>query len=291
VDAGDGRLMSASRRQQGWVLAAPALLATAVLFVVPMVLVLLTSLYRREGKVTVTELSLANYERIWSDATIHAALLNSLEVVAITVVISLLIAFPFAYVIATVVPARWQGVVLLLAVLPFWTSYVVRSYSWLLVLAKNGVVNQTLLATGLLTDPLQLANTRLATVIAFVHFFVMVCALTIYASLRQIPPNLPLAARDLGASGWTTFWRVILPLSLPGVIVGAFLTFVLAIGDFITPQIVGGGTEILLPQLIMLQVSRLGDLPLAAALSLLLLVIVAAVYALAARHLTLGVRR
>lgn len=283
--------MSASRRQQGWVLAAPALLATAVLFVVPMVLVLLTSLYRREGKVTVTELSLANYERIWSDATIHAALLNSLEVVAITVVISLLIAFPFAYVIATVVPARWQGVVLLLAVLPFWTSYVVRSYSWLLVLAKNGVVNQTLLATGLLTDPLQLANTRLATVIAFVHFFVMVCALTIYASLRQIPPNLPLAARDLGASGWTTFWRVILPLSLPGVIVGAFLTFVLAIGDFITPQIVGGGTEILLPQLIMLQVSRLGDLPLAAALSLLLLVIVAAVYALAARHLTLGVRR
>lgn len=283
--------MSASRRQQGWVLAAPALLATAVLFLVPMVLVLLTSLYRREGKVTVTELSLANYERIWSDATIHAALLNSLEVVAITVVISLLIAFPFAYVIATVVPARWQGVVLLLAVLPFWTSYVVRSYSWLLVLAKNGVVNQTLLATGLLTDPLQLANTRLATVIAFVHFFVMVCALTIYASLRQIPPNLPLAARDLGASGWTTFWRVILPLSLPGVIVGAFLTFVLAIGDFITPQIVGGGTEILLPQLIMLQVSRLGDLPLAAALSLLLLVIVAAVYALAARHLTLGVRR
>jgi len=283
--------MSASRRQQGWVLAAPALLATAVLFLVPMVLVLLTSLYRREGKVTVTELSLANYERIWSDATIHTALLNSLEVVAITVVISLLIAFPFAYVIATVVPARWQGVVLLLAVLPFWTSYVVRSYSWLLVLAKNGVVNQTLLATGLLTDPLQLANTRLATVIAFVHFFVMVCALTIYASLRQIPPNLPLAARDLGASGWTTFWRVILPLSLPGVIVGAFLTFVLAIGDFITPQIVGGGTEILLPQLIMLQVSRLGDLPLAAALSLLLLVIVAAVYALAARHLTLGVRR
>lgn len=283
--------MSASRRQQGWVLAAPALLATAVLFLVPMVLVLLTSLYRRDGKVTVTELSLANYERIWSDATIHAALLNSLEVVAITVVISLLIAFPFAYVIATVVPARWQGVVLLLAVLPFWTSYVVRSYSWLLVLAKNGVVNQTLLATGLLTDPLQLANTRLATVIAFVHFFVMVCALTIYASLRQIPPNLPLAARDLGASGWTTFWRVILPLSLPGVIVGAFLTFVLAIGDFITPQIVGGGTEILLPQLIMLQVSRLGDLPLAAALSLLLLVIVAAVYALAARHLTLGVRR
>ncbi|MBU6146537.1 MAG: ABC transporter permease [Actinomycetales bacterium] len=283
--------MSASRRQQGWVLAAPALLATAVLFLVPMVLVLLTSLYRREGKVTVTEFSLANYERIWSDATIHAALLNSLEVVAITVVISLLIAFPFAYVIATVVPARWQGVVLLLAVLPFWTSYVVRSYSWLLVLAKNGVVNQTLLATGLLTDPLQLANTRLATVIAFVHFFVMVCALTIYASLRQIPPNLPLAARDLGASGWTTFWRVILPLSLPGVIVGAFLTFVLAIGDFITPQIVGGGTEILLPQLIMLQVSRLGDLPLAAALSLLLLVIVAAVYALAARHLTLGVRR
>jgi len=283
--------MSQTRRWQGWVLAGPALLVTALLFLAPMGFVILTSLYRREGKVTVGEPSLVNFERIATDPTIHRALFNSLEVVGLTVVLSLLLAYPFAYVIAFVVPRKWQGIVLLLAVVPFWTSYVVRSYSWLLVLAKNGVINQSLTSSGILTEPLQLANTRFATIIAFVHFFLMVCALTIYASLRQIPENLPRAARDLGASAWSTFWRVIFPMSLPGVVVGAFLTFVLAIGDFITPQIVGGGNEILLPQLIMLQVSRLGDFPLAAAMALMLLVIVAVVYALSSRHLTLAVRK
>lgn len=283
--------MTPSSRWQGWVLSAPALLVTSILFLVPMGLVVMTSLWRREAGQTVQEPSLANFQRIATDETIHTALQNSLEVVLLTVFVSLLVAYPFAYIIAFVVPRKWQGIILLLTVLPFWTSYVVRSYSWLLVLARNGVVNQTLVSTGLISEPIQLANTRTATIIAFVHFFVMVCSLTIYASLRQIPENLPKAARDLGASAWSTFWRVIFPLSLPGVIVGAFLTFVLAIGDFITPQIVGGGSELLLPQLIMLQVSRLGDIPLAAALALVLLVIVAIVYALSSKHLTLGVKR
>jgi spermidine/putrescine transport system permease protein len=283
--------MKRSSLWQGWALSAPALLVTAVLFVFPMGLVIMTSLYRREAGQTVQEPSLANFQRILTDSTIHTALQNSLEVVFLTVVVSILIAYPFAYIIAFVVPRKWQGIILLLTVLPFWTSYVVRSYSWLLVLAKNGVINQTLVNSGLISEPIQLANTRLATITAFVHFFVMVCSLTIYASLRQIPENLPKAARDLGASGWSTFWRIIFPLSLPGVIVGAFLTFVLAIGDFITPQIVGGGNELLLPQLIMLQVSRLGDIPLAAALALVLLVIVAVVYAASSKHLTLGVKR
>ena len=283
--------MSTSKRWQGWVLSGPALLATGVLFLSPMALVILTSLYRREQGVTVQEPSLANYERVLGDPTIHQALGNSLEVVFLTVLISLVVAYPFAYIIAFTVPTKWQALILLLTVLPFWTSYVVRSYSWLLVLAKNGVINQTLVTSGLISEPLQMANTRFATIVAFVHFFVMVCTLTIYASLKQIPENLAKAARDLGASGFQTFWRVIFPLSLPGVVVGAFLIFVLAIGDFITPQIVGGGSELLLPQLIMLQVNRLGDVPLAAALALVLLGVVAAVYALSAKHLTLGVKR
>jgi spermidine/putrescine transport system permease protein len=283
--------MSATTRWQGWVLSGPALLATGILFLSPMALVVLTSLYRREQGVTVQEPSLTNYERVLSDLTIHQALQNSLEVVLLTALISLIVAYPFAYIIAFVVPTKWQALILLLTVLPFWTSYVVRSYSWLLVLAKNGVINQTLVNSGLISEPLQMANTRFATIVAFVHFFVMVCTLTIYASLKQIPQNLAKAARDLGASGFQTFWRVIFPLSVPGVVVGAFLTFVLAIGDFITPQIVGGGSELLLPQLIMLQVNRLGDIPLASALALVLLAIVAAVYVLSAKHLTLGVKR
>lgn len=283
--------MKQTGRWQGWAFAGPALLVTLVLFAAPMVLVIVTSLSERVGGRTEFTLSAENYLRIFTDPTIATALGNSIEVVAITVVLSLLIAYPFAYVVAFIVPTKWQALVLLLTVVPFWTSYVVRSYSWLLVLAKTGVINRSLISAGFVSEPLTLANTRFATVVAFVHFFVMVCTLTIYASLRQIPVTLPRAARDLGASGFQTFWRIIFPLSIPGVVVGAFLTFVLAIGDYITPQIVGGGNELLLPQLLMLQVSRLGDFPLASAMAMVLLVIVAIVYALSARHLTLGRQR
>jgi spermidine/putrescine transport system permease protein len=276
-----------SRSTQGWALSGPALLFTTVFFLGPMALVLATSLWQRTGGVIDRTPTLGNYRRIFTDPIFVSALQNSLEVVVLTVVISTLLAYPFAYILAYRVPARWQGPLLLLAVLPFWTSYVVRSYSWLLVLARNGVVNRSLLESGLITNPITLANTRTATVIAFVHFFTMVLALTIYASLRQIPDSYRKAARDLGASGPRTFLSITLPLSLPGVVVGAFLTFVLAIGDFITPQIVGGGNELLLPQAIMLQVERRGDFPLAAAMSVVLLVIVALVYLASARKLTM----
>ena len=181
-------------------------------------------------------------------------------------VISVLLAYPFAWILAEQVPERWQRLALMLAVLPFWTSYVVRSYSWLLVLAQNGVVNDALLAPGLVAEPLQLANTRTATVIGFVHFFVMLLTLTIYANLKQLSPSYRKAAADLGAGPVRTFIHVILPLTLPGVMVGAFLTFVLAIGDYITPQILGGNNELLMPQLIMMQIGRRGDFPLASAL-------------------------
>jgi spermidine/putrescine transport system permease protein len=175
----------------------------------------------------------------------------------------------------------------MLAVLPFWTSYVVRSYSWLLVLAENGVVNKALTAAGVFSAPVQLANTRLATVIGFVHFFVMLLTLTIFANLKQLGPSYRRAAADLGAGPVRTFIHIILPLTLPGIMVGAFLTFVLAIGDYVTPQILGGNNELLMPQLIMMQIGRRGDFPLAAALSLVLMGVVTVAYLAAARWLKL----
>ena len=192
----------------------------------------------------------------------------------IVTALSVLLAYPFAWILAFIVPERWQRLALMLAVLPFWTSYVVRSYSWLLVLAEKGVVNSTLVNLGLLSEPVQIANTRAATVIGFVHFFVMLLTLTIYANLKQLSPNYRKAAADLGASGFQTFIHVILPLTLPGIMVGAFLTFVLAIGDYITPQILGGNNELLMPQLIMMQIGRRGDFASASALSLILMAVV-----------------
>ena len=157
--------------------------------------------------------------------------------------------------------------------------------SWLLVLAEKCVVNNTLVQLGLIAEPIQLANTRFATVTGFVHFFVMLLTLTIYANLKQLSPSYRKAAADLGAGPIQTFIHVILPLTLPGIMVGAFLTFVLAIGDYITPQILGGNNELLMPQLIMLQIGRRGDFPLASALSILLMAVVTAAYIACARWL------
>jgi spermidine/putrescine transport system permease protein len=153
------------------------------------------------------------------------------------------------------------------------------------VLAEKGVVNNALVQSGLLSEPIQLANTRFATVTGFVHFFVMLLTLTIYANLKQLSPSYRKAAADLGAGPVRTFIHVILPLTFPGIMVGAFLTFVLAIGDYITPQILGGNNELLMPQLIMLQIGRRGDFPLASALSILLMAVVTIAYIACARWL------
>ena len=271
----------ADDRSLAWALVTPALAWTALFFVLPFLAMAMVSLTSHET----SEASLDNYAQFFANPSYRQAMVNSLEVTLIVTVISVVLAYPFAWILAERVPPHWQRLALLLAILPFWTSYVVRSYSWLLVLAEKGVVNNALTGLGLLDAPLQLASTRTATVIGFVHFFVMLLTLTIFANLKQLSPSYRKAAADLGAGPVQTFVHVILPLTLPGIMVGAFLTFVLAIGDYITPQILGGNNEILMPQLIMMQIGRRGDFPLASALSLLLMAVVTLAYLVCARWL------
>ncbi len=259
----------------------PALLWTLAFFAAPFIAMAVVSLSSHEAG----GISIANYAQFFSNPSYYQALLNSLEVTLIVTFVSILLAYPFAWILAEQVPERWQRLALILAVLPFWTSYVVRSYSWLLVLAEKGVINNTLVQLGLISEPIQLANTRFATVTGFVHFFVMLLTLTIFANLKQLSSSYRKAAADLGAGPVRTFLHVILPLTFPGIMVGAFLTFVLAIGDYITPQILGGNNELLMPQLIMLQIGRRGDFPLASALSILLMAVVTVAYLACARWL------
>ena len=274
-------MSAASHTRTGWASVTPALLWTLVFFAVPFLAMAIASVYPKGGG----GFSLSNYIQFFTNPAYWRALTNSLEVTLLVTVISILLAYPFAWILAFIVPERWQRLALMLAVLPFWTSYVVRSYSWLLVLAEKGVINGALTGSGLLSDPVQLANTRTATVIGFVHFFVMLLTLTIYANLKQLSPNYRKAAADLGASPLQTFIHVILPLTLPGIMVGAFLTFVLAIGDYITPQILGGNNELLMPQLIMMQIGRRGDFASASALSIILMAVVTIAYLASARWL------
>ena len=270
---------------KGWGFIGPGLLWTLAFFAVPLLIMAAYSLFQRVGGRIVTDLSFTNYISFFSKPYHLNALVNSLEVTLITTIISVLLAYPLAYILAFRVPPRWQRIALMMAILPFWTSYVVRSYSWLLVLSGNGVISNVLQWLGIVQDPISFANSRTATVLGFVHFFTMLLTLTIFANLVQISPNYRKAAADLGASSWQAFWRITLPLSIPGVMVGAFLTIVLTLGDYITPQILGGFREVLLPQAIMLQIQRLADFPMASAMSLVLMVVISGIFLMFSRWL------
>lgn len=274
-----------AERRKGWGFVAPALVWTIVFFVAPFVFMAAMSLWAQQGGSIVRVWNFGNYIAFFEKDALFRGLTNSLEITAIVTVFSILLAYPLAWIIAERVPKKYQRTVLILAILPFWTSYVVRSYSWLLVLSRNGVINQTLMNMGVISEPLELASNRTATVIGFVHFFVMLLTLTIYANLVQLSPNYRRAAADLGANAFQTFWHVILPLTMPGIMTGAFLTFVLCIGDYVTPQILGGNNELVLPQVIMLQLGRRADFPMAAALSIILMLAVTAAYVACARWL------
>jgi len=259
-------------RRRALALLAPATLWTVLFFALPFGVMAALSL-RRSGT---AGWSLGNYAEFLGNPEYIGAFLNSLEITVTVTVLSVLLAYPLAWIIAEEIPARYRRLALALAVLPFWTSYVVRSYAWSLVMAKQGVLNEAVTSLGL--PALALGNSRAAVVIGFTHFFTMLLVLTIYASLVQLPPNLRRAASDLGAGPVAIFRHVIWPLTLPGVAVGAFLTFALCIGDYVTPQILGGGNDLALPQLVMLQIGRSADLPMASALSILLMLAVTLAY-------------
>jgi spermidine/putrescine transport system permease protein len=265
-------------RLAGWAFTLPATLWILVFFAAPLIIMMVWSVMPLQPDGGAARFSLDNYRHFFAESAYVEALEHSVATTLTVVLISVALAYPLAYTIAYKVPKSWQRLLLTFAILPFWTSYVVRSYAWLLALAPTGIVNRVLMALGLVHRPLMLAYNPGATDLGFVHFFIMLNTLTIYANLVQINPRYALAAQDLGAPAWRSFLSITLPLSVPGMAVGAFLTVVLCIGDYVTPQILGGFRELLLPQLIMMQIQRQLDLPMASAMSLLLTVLVALVY-------------
>lgn len=281
--------ITGARNWPGYLYVLPAFAWILLFFMAPLLCMGAYSFFHIDYEgFLIKDLSLVNYIEMFSSKATTKALLNSLEITVAVVIISLLLSYPLAMIILYKVPAKRQRLVLALAILPFWTLYVVRSYAWLLTLSPTGVINQSLLALGLIDKPLELAFNNGATVVGYVHFFIMLNTLTIYANLAQINPRYMLAARDLGASRIRAFCQVLLPLSLPGIAVGTFLTVVLCIGDFVTPQILGGNKDLLLPQAIMLQIQSDANYPMASAMSLVLTVVVCIVYGLLSRWMKMS---
>ena len=215
--------------------------------------------------------TLGNYQALASDGVFASVLLSTLQTSAVVTVVSLLLGYPVALAMVRL-KRRAAAALLMVVLLPFWTSVLVRSYAWMVLLGRHGVINEALTSLGLIDAPLRLLNTSLAVDIAMVHIMLPYMVLPIANALRQIDASLPRAALGLGASRLGVLLQVVLPLSAPGVAAGVLLVFVLAIGFYITPALVGGPRDMMLSMLIVQQIDLL-NWPYAACLSAVLLAV------------------
>lgn len=248
----------------------PALLVAVVLVVVPLAWLSWQSIYQDGG------FTLANYRRVFTEAYLSTFVLTfrlSLIVTALT----LLLGYPVAYFAASISP-RWSALVLGMVILPFWTSVLVRTYAWLVLLQRTGLINKALLGMGLIDRPLQLSYNQLGTVIAMVHILLPFMVLPLYSAMQKIPANLSQAGASLGGSPWHVFLRVFLPLSMSGVLAGATLVFVLCLGFYITPELMGGGKSMMVSMIVSRNVDIYNSWGAASSVSVVLLICVFAVF-------------
>jgi ABC-type spermidine/putrescine transport system permease subunit I len=227
--------------------------------------------------------TLGNFGKVFASGVYLQVLWITLRVAVVVTVASLLLGYPVAYVLARIDPAR-SNLLMSLILIPFWTSILVRTYAWMVLLGREGFVNQLLMWTGTIGEPLRLLNTTFAVYVAMVHILLPFMVLPLYAAIRAVDEDLLRAAEGLGASRLGVFRQVVLPLSLPGVAAGCLLVFILALGFFITPALVGGPRDLMIAVLINQQVD-LFDWPFASALAVLLLAAALLVYVVFARSL------
>ncbi len=213
--------------------------------------------------------SLDNYVRAF-DPRFLSTFLNSLRYAALTTVLCLAIGYPIAYWISRY-GGRWKGLLLVLVMLPFWTSYLIRTYAWMIVLRDNGVVNQVLQAVGLTDAPIVLLNTDFSVVLGMTYGFLPFAILPLFVSIDRLDPSLVAAARDLYAGGRAAFLRVTLPLTMPGIVAASILTFIPAIGDFVTPDLLGGAETTTIAKVVQELFLEGRDWPYGAALGFVLL--------------------
>jgi putrescine transport system permease protein len=215
-------------------------------------------------------LSFENYAFIGSDWLYLASYLKSLEVAACSTVLLLLIGFPLAYGMARA-PRRWQPALFMLVVLPFWTSFLIRIYAWVNILQRDGLLNQILLALGIVDEPPAWLSTDTAVYIGIVYSYLPFMVLPIYATLEKMDESLIEAAADLGCPRWKAFWLVTLPLSLPGVVAGALLCFIPIVGEFVIPDLLGSSQTMMIGQTLWTEFFANKDWPVASAVAAVLL--------------------
>jgi putative spermidine/putrescine transport system permease protein len=250
-----------------WRLAAPLGLTYAVFFAAPFLILLGISFYADAEQ---TRLGLDSWVKFYTDAFYLKVIFDTLKLGVLAVVATTILAYPLALVFRSASP-RMQRVLIFIILMPLLTSVVIRTFAWIVILAREGVVNQTLMALGLTATPLNLLQTELGLVIALTQIEMPLMLLPLLTIMNQMDQNLVDASRALGASKWRTFFRVILPLTLPGWIAGATLVFASATTAFISQSVIGGARLVYLPSLIWQQSMVVYNWPFAAVASLTLL--------------------
>lgn len=258
---------------QAWLLLLPAAAWLMVFFVAPLFIVIIYSFLERGtyGGV-VWNLTIENFSRVF-DPLYLGTFLRSLYIAVLTTVICLLLGFPLAYYISTRRP-RTRGALLLALMIPFWTNFLIRTYAWLALLRTNtGMINVSLMNLGIISEPLPLFGNDFAIVLGLVYGWLPDMVLPVYAALERLDKSMIEAAEDLYASGARTFFRVIWPLALPGVVAGSMLVFIPSLGAFVTPALLGGAKSLMIGNVISNQFLAAHDWPFGAALSTLMMAV------------------
>lgn len=266
-----------SRRNAGvgrsFALASPAIFWLVVFFLLPLLFVLISSfLSRGGGGVPVMPLTLEHYERTFD--VFSPIIWRTLGFSLLTTVICLVLGFPLAFFISRRKDPRVRLVLLFLVLLPFWTNFLVRTYALITILQREGLLNALLQTLGVVSEPIMMLFTQGAVVLGLVYGYLPFMVLPIYASVERLDMRFVEAAYDLGANDIKAFFRVILPLTLPGVVAGSMLVFIPSIGAFVTPDLMGGTRGLMIGNLIQRQFGGRGNVPLGSAISVVLLVLV-----------------
>jgi putrescine transport system permease protein len=223
-------------------------------------------------KALAVRLNLENFHFLTTDALYTRAYLNSLGVAAVSTLLCLLIGYPMAYGIARASPA-WRNVLLMLVILPFWTSFLLRVYAWIGLLKSNGVINNVLMALGIIDEPLVMMQTDFAVYVGITYSYLPFMVLPLYANLEKMDLTLLEAAADLGCRPTRAFLTITLPLSIPGIIAGAMLVFIPAVGEFVIPALLGGPDSLMIGKVLWNEFFNNRDWPVASAVAIAMLLL------------------
>jgi spermidine/putrescine transport system permease protein len=268
-------LLDAIRRRPGLqtlLLIFPSLFWLIVFFAIPLIIVFVYSFLKRGpyGQV-VWEFNLNNYARFF-DPLYLKIFARSFKIAAITTAVSLLLGYPMAYWIATR-PPKWRNILLLLLMIPYWTNFLVRTYAWILILRDSGLLNSLLMGWGLIAEPLPLFGTDLAIIIGLVYGWFPSMVLPLYAAIERLDFSLVEAAQDLYANELRAFARVVIPITMPGIVAGSILVFIPSLGAYVTPDLLGGAKSVMIGNVIQSQFLSVRDIPFGSAFSFVLMII------------------